>query len=218
MKQQPANLFDYREGGIYQIICSENNKIYYGQTSCFLRRCFQHLSLLKKNKHSCLQLQEDFTHYGFNAFSFEIIQIENKISTRLKFEQELIKNTSLNLLYNPQLNSKNFRTKPRVAQQVEINDKSYPSIAEASRTLNKSSRTIRLKLDNSFNSNYKRIKYHRPNYFDEYSVIIEGQNFKSTRAVVLAGLATTTRQVRDRCRSLKWSKWILIKNRSNDYP
>lgn len=53
------NLFDFRKGGVYKIVCTKNSKIYYGQTSFFIRRCFQHLSSLEKKTHSCLKLQKD---------------------------------------------------------------------------------------------------------------------------------------------------------------
>ncbi len=75
-----------------------------------------------------------------------------------------------------------------------------------------------MKLDDPLNCDYERIEYHRNIYFDEYEVIVDGQYFKSTSLVVSAGLAKTTRQVRDRCRSVKWQKWSLVEKRSNDYP
>jgi len=75
-----------------------------------------------------------------------------------------------------------------------------------------------MKFDDPLNQNYERLKYSRHTYFDEYEVKVDGQHFRSTRAVVEAGLAQTTRQVRDRCRSVKWQKWTLVEKRSNDYP
>nr|YP_009367890.1 putative GIY-YIG homing endonuclease [Hazenia capsulata]ARK14897.1 putative GIY-YIG homing endonuclease [Hazenia capsulata] len=215
--QQPLNLFEFRKGGVYKIICIQNNKIYFGQTSCFIRRGFQHLSLLQKSQHSCLELQKDVDLYGLNAFRFEIVQIETELNKRLKLENKWIENTPSNNLYNPK-KTHNFKTKPRIAQQVKTLGYIYPSIAEASRTIGKSSRNIRMKLDDPLNCDYERIEYHRNKYFDEYEVIVDGQYFKSTSLVVSAGLAKTTRQVRDRCRSVKWQKWSLVEKRSNDYP
>ena len=69
------NLFEFKDGGIYKIICIKNNKVYYGQTDCFVRRCFQHLKLFKDKKHSCLELQKDINFYGVENFKFKIISI-----------------------------------------------------------------------------------------------------------------------------------------------
>ena len=114
------NLFEFENGGVYRIVCTKNNKIYYGQTSCFIRRCFQHLLFFKKQTHSCLELQKDVDKYGIKVFFFEVIQVEEKLSKRLKLEKKLIANTSLNLLYNPKNNIHNFRKIPRCAQRVQI--------------------------------------------------------------------------------------------------
>lgn len=212
------NLFDFDIPGIYRIICSKTNCIYYGQTSCFLRRSFQHLQLLKKNSHSCLKLQNDFNYYSKNSFSFEIILIEKSPNKRLKIEKDLILNAAEGSLYNPVNQNRTFNYQPRVAQQVQIDNVVYPSIAEAARQLNQSSRTLRKKLDDPVNQSYQRLYFQRHSYFDEYQVIITGKIYPTTSKVVEYGLAKTTRQVRDRCRSKKWHNWILVEKMSNDYP
>nr|YP_636223.1 putative site-specific DNA endonuclease [Tupiella akineta]AAV80646.1 putative site-specific DNA endonuclease [Tupiella akineta] len=130
--QQSLNLFEFRKGGVYKIICSKNNKIYYGQTSCFIRRGFQHLDFLKEGEHSCLDLQKDVNDYGIDKFRFEIVQIESQLDKRLKLEKKLIEKTPSSLLYNP-TKPHSFQTKPRIAQRIKILGSSYPSIAEASR-------------------------------------------------------------------------------------
>jgi hypothetical protein len=48
--------------------------------------------------------------------------------------------------------------------------------------------------------------------------MVDGQYFKSTSAVVEAGLAKTTRQVRDRCRSAKWQNWSLVQTGRTTIP
>ena len=83
--------------------------------------------------------------------------------------------------------------------------------------LNQSKRNIRFKLNDQTNNNYQRLEYHQNTYFDTYKVKIRSTIFESTQAVVKIGLAKNTRQVRDRCRSKKWTTWILIKKGSNDY-
>lgn len=212
------NLFDFDIPGIYKIVCSKTNCIYYGQTSCFLRRSFQHLQLLKENSHSCLKWQNDFNCYSQNSFYFEIILIEKLLSKRLKIEKDFILNAAEKSLYNPVNQTRRFNYQPRVAQQIQIDDIVYPSIAEAARQVNQSSRTIRKKLDNPINKNYQRLHVQRNSYFDEYQVIIAGKIYPTTSNVVECRLAETTRQVRDRCRSKKWHNWILVEKMSNDYP
>jgi hypothetical protein len=211
------NLFQFRKGGVYKIVCTKNNKIYYGQTSCFIRRCFQHLEFLEENKHSCLELQKDVGQYGLDAFLFEVVHIENQLSKRLKLEKKCIESALPSLLYNNK-NQHNFKTQPRVAQRVKILNCFYPSIAEAARVLGKSSRNIRMKLDDPSNLDYERLEYHRNIYFDEYAVKIDGKSFCSTRSVVEAGLAKTTRQVRDRCRSVKWKNWLFVEKGRTTIP
>ena len=162
-------------------------------------RCSQHLTLLKNNKHSCKQLQKDFNFYGLNNFKFEIILKENILNKRLELEKKYITNTVKDILYNP-LTIHNFKTQPRLAQRVKIHNTIYPSIREASRQLQEFTRNIGIKLNNSTNQDYQRLDYHKNIYFDIYKVKICNQIFESTSSVVTAGLAKTTRQVRDRAR------------------
>ena len=110
-----------------------------------------------------------------------------------------------------------------------MDDTVYRSIAEASRQLNRSSRSIRQYLDDPTKSNYKRLELYRPSYLDAAELnatkliqlrCIDGHFFATTSCVVENGLAERTRQVRDRCRSKskKWLNWSLVKRMSNDYP
>lgn len=95
------NLFKFKKGGIYKIVCTKNNKLYYGQTSCFIRRCFQHLQSLENKDHPCLELQMDVSRYSLEAFRFDVVQIQDEHSKRLKLETQFIKSTARHLLYNP---------------------------------------------------------------------------------------------------------------------
>jgi predicted GIY-YIG superfamily endonuclease len=147
------NLFEFKDGGIYKITCIKNNKVYIGQTDCFVRRCFQHLKLFKDKKHYCLKLQEDVNLYDLHSFKFEIIVNENNFKKRLQLEKKYIKNTLEKLLYNP-IKKHNFKTQPRVAQRIKIHDIIYPSIREASRQIKESTRNIGLKLDDISNKDY----------------------------------------------------------------
>lgn len=203
------NLFEFKDGGIYKITCIKNNKIYIGQTDCFVRRCSQHLKLLKDKKHNCKKLQKDVNIYGLENFKFEIIVNENSLKKRLQLEKKYIKNTLKEQLYNP-IKIHNFKLQPRVAQRIKIHNIIYPSIREASRQIQESTRNIGIKLDDISNRDYQRLNYHKNVYFDTYKVEINNKIFESTRSVVDAGFAKTTKQVRERCRSKKWVNWKLI--------
>ena len=120
-------------------------------------------------------------------------------------------------LYNP-IKIHNFKTQPRVAQRIKIHAIIYPSIRQASRQIKESTRNIGLKLNDISNKDYQRLDSHKNIYFDTYKVKIDDKFFESTRSVVNTGLAKTTRQVRDRCKSKNWRNWELIENWSNDYP
>ena len=92
------------------------------------------------------------------------------------------------------------------------------SIKDASKKLHMSTRNIGRKLDDISNTDYERLDYHKNHYFDTYEVKIGSTYFDSTRSVVNEGLAKSTRRIRDRCRSKKWTDCKLLKKRSNDYP
>lgn len=139
------------------------------------------------------------------------------LKKRLKLEKQYITTTAKEFIYNP-IKIHNFKTKPRVALRIKIHDIIYPSIKEASRKTNQSPRNIGLKLNDALNINYQRLDYHKPVYFDIYEVNIGNNKFESTRAVVEAGLAKTTRQVRDRCRSKKWTEWHLVEKGRTTIP
>ena len=143
-------------------------------------------------------MQKHFVRYGLQNFIFKVVAYECDLKKRLNLEKKLIENTAPNCIFNP-LKPHNFKTNPRVSQRVTINKIVYDSIAEASRKLNRSSRSIGLKLDDALNTHYERLDYHEGFYFDTYKVQIHNQIFESTQAVVKEGLANTTRQVRDRC-------------------
>ena len=213
------NLFEFKEGGIYKIVCLTNDKIYYGQTDCFIRRCSQHLRLFKLKNHFYSELQKDVLYYGLNNFTFEILVFEKSLSKRLQLEKDYIKNTKKEFLYNS-VTIHNFKMLPRVAQRIKIQNTIYMSIKDASRKLGMSTRNIGRKLDDISNIDYERLNYHKNSYFDTYEVKIGSIYFDSTHAVVNEGAegAKSTRQVRDRCRSKKWTDWQLLKKRSNDYP
>lgn len=63
------------ESGIYQITCSETNKIYVGSSKNIRKRLQQHFSSLEQGKHANVYLQRAFDTYGLNAFTAEVLEL-----------------------------------------------------------------------------------------------------------------------------------------------
>ena len=59
--------------GIYLIECGINNKVYIGNTNDFRSRYQKHLWYLKRNRHPNKNLQEDFSRYGQEAFTYKML-------------------------------------------------------------------------------------------------------------------------------------------------
>ena len=129
------------------------------------------------------------------------------------FISSMSKKYSLDNLYND-LKPVGLNLKARIAQRVQIRDSIYPSITVAVQKTGESKTSIIRKLNDPGNLLYVRLKTVDLN---KYHVQINDQIYKSTQEVVEKGLARTTREVRQRCRSKNWPTWIL-KERSNDYP
>lgn len=63
---------------IYQIINLKNNSAYIGCTNNFFLRKMAHLYLLRSNKHTNHNLQEDFQTYEEDSLLFDIIEFVDK--------------------------------------------------------------------------------------------------------------------------------------------
>jgi len=64
-----------KQGGVYQIVNTENGKRYIGSAKCFHARKGKHLSALSLGKHHAKHLQSAFRKYGDAAFSFSILLV-----------------------------------------------------------------------------------------------------------------------------------------------
>lgn len=65
--------------GVYTIKNKINNKLYVGISKNVKRRLQYHKSLLKRNKHFNLLLQNSFNKYGIDCFEFELLEECNEI-------------------------------------------------------------------------------------------------------------------------------------------
>ena len=62
--------------GVYRILCKENGMMYIGRTEAsFLNRFSSHGSELTGGHHQSKKLQNDWNKYGFEKFSFEVIEV-----------------------------------------------------------------------------------------------------------------------------------------------
>jgi hypothetical protein len=66
--------------GIYKITNIINNKYYIGSAVDIKNRFKTHKRLLKNNKHFNNHLQSAYNKYGINNFTYEIIEITNKLN------------------------------------------------------------------------------------------------------------------------------------------
>lgn len=74
----------------YKIICSGNNKNYYGSSNDFPRRKSQHLSYLRRNIHINKHLQNAYNKYGEDSFIFIVLETFNNSDDMEAAEQKLI--------------------------------------------------------------------------------------------------------------------------------
>jgi len=100
--------------GVYCLFFVEESKIkYYGSTKNLNKRIRQHCSLLKINKHDCLELQKLYNIYGFNSLRFEIIKTfdESRYLKKdlLLKEKELINNDNYCCNKNTSIQTKDER-------------------------------------------------------------------------------------------------------------
>ena len=63
-----------RPAGIYSITCTENEKIYIGQSTSYHSRWSHHKSRAQRQCHENPEFQKDWNKYGIDCFVFELIE------------------------------------------------------------------------------------------------------------------------------------------------
>lgn len=126
-------------GCVYSIKCLANNKIYIGQTINFKRRIWEHLHLLKSDKHKNHYLQHDFNKYGVNNFKFDKLLDDLDLQTRRNIETYYIQKyggiESVNV-YNYQDNlTENTEMRRLVSEHQKGKTISQTAIAKMKKTL-----------------------------------------------------------------------------------
>lgn len=94
--------------GIYCIRDVTNDKKYVGQASHLKNRISTHISLLKKGRHHCKNMQKDWRIHGEEAFEFYVVCRCKRDMLNIE-EQTWIK--KLNAEYNTIKNTLNFSKK-----------------------------------------------------------------------------------------------------------
>ena len=179
------NLFPRKLPGIYIILCVANDYRYYGETSNLSSRISSHKSMLRRQIHPNQKLQKDFNLYGEKLFDFNVLYIGEdwrvKVS-RLTLESQLITQNSdrcynvfesyelrtgeLNLFYQKRHSEKTKALMSTIKKgipndalgaKLSIDGKVFPSIAQASRSLNHSRKLIRTRIDSEDFPEWKRI-------------------------------------------------------------
>ncbi len=114
---------------VYQIINILNNNRYIGSTINLKSRAWQHIYLLRKNKHHSVHLQNAYNKYGEDKFVFNILEECQPIKdTLLLLEQKY-----LDLL--PEYNTAQLATCPaQLHQSVETKEKRASKLRGKKRT------------------------------------------------------------------------------------
>ena len=165
--------------GLYMIRCDVNDKRYYGESTNVSMRLNSHRSVLKQGIHHCHPLQEDWDCYGEAKFDFVPLYMGplwNIRANRIQKETFLIE-TDRSLCYNQytglgrsgkdngffgkthKATSKEAIGGPQrgvpkdlLGRSIRLDDKIYPSLAEASRVTGHARKTIRAWLNDPNNS------------------------------------------------------------------
>ena len=156
------------------IFCLKSNFRYYGESKNVSGRLASHKSLLKRNIHPNISMQNDYNQYGEDFFDFVVLFIGDRWQNRrLRRKKETLliqknSDTCYNVLesqarpkeQNPFWNKRHTcETRKRISQAlkgrpnnllgrpVSIQGIEYPSIAEASRQTKMARKTIRKKIN-----------------------------------------------------------------------
>jgi group I intron endonuclease len=71
--------------GIYRILNKVNNKCYIGSSVNVKDREYKHFWMLRNSRHDNLFLQNSYTKYGYESFTFEVLEL---CATNLLVERE----------------------------------------------------------------------------------------------------------------------------------
>lgn len=196
----PNLILPRKQPGIYMIHCKKSDFRYYGESKNVAGRLASHKSMLNRQIHPSILLQKEWSVYGPEYFEFSVLYMGNlwhDRQTRRKKESLLIQehlNKCYNFLetearpkeFNPFWKKKHTpETKKKISQalkgrpnhllgrKLSIQGVEYPSIAEASRQTKMARKTIRKKLNDPQEQDFREkvVKKARSNDHPEGSKI-----------------------------------------------
>lgn len=98
---------DSRKSGVYKIVNTQNNRVYYGSAAKLHHRFSQHRKDLEKGKHGNSFLQADFNKCGTDVFEFHVLQsFEDSKDKKSRLDAEQV---FLNQFYDDGVNCYNLR-------------------------------------------------------------------------------------------------------------
>ena len=157
LKKKKIPLTEIKQGpGLYIIFCKPKQKVYIGQSINICRRLGHHWHTLNNHCHDCTQLQTDWNRFGSDEFFFYCLCVGVKWKDeqiRKKLENDLLTDNST-FFYNVGVIKKN---KDYYKKAFKYKDCLYTSIRQASNHLEISETTIRRKLKDSNEKDWKYV-------------------------------------------------------------
>jgi hypothetical protein len=141
--------------GLYAILCTKKNKIYFGESANVLLRLGRHYHYLQTGMSDCSSLQKDFNLYGESFFCFYILSIGPQWSdVQTRREKEELISANKGKVYN----SEEYNQSSIYRKLVKLKDQIFESIAEASRQTGIPKTTVRRNCNNPKNLDWSFIE------------------------------------------------------------
>ncbi len=168
--------------GLYIIICSTTNKVYFGESSSVVHRLGTHFDDLIAGKHECTQMQEDWAKYGHSNFIFASLSVGPQWSSTLlrrETETKLVV-FNQNIVYNKSVGGSIPKKQADIfCKVVSYKSTVYRSIADASRKTGVSKTHIGRLLRDPQNKDWEYAS--DPNSVIDESLIINAEKSKKVK-------------------------------------
>lgn len=179
---------------IYKITCNINNRVYFGRSQEIEKRWRAHKNMLRRSMHPNIELQNDWSKYGEEYFTFEIIHTTDNLEESISIEQHYIDNDKYNKynISNAINGGDTYSKNPRKEEIKKLKSKIFSGKGNPMYGKEKNEYTI------------KRIKE-----VNSKPVLIEGTYYQSiTEASKDLGLGNTT--ISYRLNSNNFKEWNYV--------
>lgn len=197
----PKQFNTFFQPGIYAIFNTKKNLYYIGETSNIASRLSYHFSQLQLKKHDCKNLQKDWLIYSEDVFEFQILEMSTKRWNdkihRLQKERYYIQKYAPNVYNSLRKESEQRSTnyQPNSIPIIAYND-TFISISEASRFFGISSSTIRLRLNDPTNLNWKYKDFNQQSATDLARPVVVGTFYYASVSSAAANNGISENKVR----------------------